>query len=100
MKKNAYQKQSEKYRVLTRKLAICVATINMANCTTECEEFREFVEGRDPRYTNMPRPTALNKEIDKVLFKLKQKITCLLQNARKIYLTADIWTELISKNTI
>ena len=41
----------------------------------------------------MPRRTALNKEIDKVLFELKQKITCLLRNARKINLTADIWTK-------
>ena len=87
MKNNAYQKQSKKYRVLTRKLAICVATTNMANSITE---FREFVEELDPKYTNMPRRTALNNEIDKVLFELKQKITCLLQNARKINLTAAI----------
>ena len=93
MKRNAYQKDSKKYTVLTRKLAICVATTNMANSITDNAEFREFVEELDPRYTSMPRRAALNKEIEKVFIELKQKITSLLHNARKINLTADIWTK-------
>ncbi len=43
IKRNAYQKDSKKYTVLTRKLAICVATTNMANSITDNAEFREFV---------------------------------------------------------
>lgn len=93
MKRNAYQRHSKKYNALTRKLAICVATTNMPNRITDNEEFREFVEELDPRYTTMPRRAALDKEIEMILVEIKQKIKALLQTARKVNLTVDIWNK-------
>ena len=93
MKKTAYQKDSKKYKAVTRKLAICVATTNMPNRITDNEEFRDFVQELDPRYSSIPRRGAPNKEIEVIMVEIKQKIKALLQTARKINLTADIWSK-------
>ena len=41
----------------------------------------------------MSRRTALDKEIELVLVEMKRKINALLQTARKINLSADIWSK-------
>lgn len=65
----------------------------MPNRITDNEEFRDFVQELDPRYSSMPRRGALNKEIEVIMVEMKQKIKALLQTARKINLTADIWSK-------
>lgn len=93
LKRNAYGKDSKKYKTITRKLAICVATTNLPNSITDNEEFREFVEELNPLYTSMPKRTALDTEINKIHVEMQQKIKTLLSTAKKINLTADIWTK-------
>ena len=87
-----YDKESRKYRDITRKLAVFIGSCNVPNSLVENEEFRSFVQVLDPRY-HVPGRARICKEIDQVLLGLKAKIQEFIADAQKITLCADIWTK-------
>ena len=90
--KKKYSKENEKYRKITRKLAIFIGTSNVANSIVESLEFCEFVSELDQQYP-VPGRAAISSEMDKVLFDMKQQITGKLAAARRINICVDIWTK-------
>ena len=58
-KTKPYEKDSTRYKSITRKLATFVAAGNVANRIVECEEFRDLLSQLDPRYP-MPSRAALD----------------------------------------
>ena len=62
-KAKPYDKESPRYKDITRKLATFVAAGNVANRIVECDEFRELLSQLDPRYS-IPGRAALDKEME------------------------------------
>ena len=90
--KTLYKKDSDKYRGISRKLAIFIASSNVSNSVVENLEFRDLLHTMDSRY-QMPSRSAISKEIDKVLIELKAKIGSYLEEANKVSICADIWSK-------
>ena len=90
--KSVYSKDSVRYRLICRKLAIFIGSTNIANSIVENIEFKDLLHAMDARFS-MPGRSAISKEIDKVVIELKAKIGAYLLEARKISICADIWTK-------
>ena len=90
--KPEYDRGSDRYKIITKKLAVFVGATNMPNSIVENPEFRALLKARDPRYP-LPGRAAVGKEIDLVLAEVKGKIQDSLSSANKINLCADniIW---------
>ena len=78
--------------MITRKLAIFVGSTNVPNSLVTKPEFCDLLTTADPHYI-APGRTALSGEINKVLFDLKANIGLYLHDARKVSITADIWSK-------
>ena len=87
-----YDRSSHRYQLITRKLAIFVGCTNVANSLVENEEFQSLIQKLDPRY-KVPGRATVGKEIDKVMFDVKDCIQKVLADARKVSLCTDIWTK-------
>ena len=68
--KNAYGKESDRYKLITKKLAIFIGSTNAAYNMVENLEFKDFLHAMDSRYT-VPGRAAVGKEIEKVVIELK-----------------------------
>ena len=90
-KTKPYEKDSTRYKSITRKLATFVAAGNVANRIVECEEFRDLLSQLDPQYP-MPSRVALDKEMEALLIDVKGKIAAKLQDTRKVAICTDIWS--------
>ena len=92
MKPEYDNRGSDRYKIITKKLAVFVGATNMPNSIVENPEFRALLKVCDPRYP-LPGRAAVRKEIDLVLVEVKGKIQGSLSSANKINLCADIWTK-------
>ena len=90
--KSLYSKDSDRYRKISKKLAIFIGSTNVSNSVVENLEFKDLLHTLDSRYQVPSRP-AIAKELDKVLIELKAKIGSYLQEANKVSVCADIWTK-------
>ena len=85
-----YSKDSERYKLITRKLTIFVSSSTVANCLVENLEFKDLVHALDPRYP-VPGRGSINRELDQVWIELKAKISVHLQSANFVSICCDIW---------
>ena len=90
--KNTYGKESDRYKLITKKLAIFIGSTNAAYNMVENLEFKDFLHAMDSRYT-VPGRAAIGKEIEKVVIELKANIGSFLQESKKISICADIWSK-------
>ena len=88
-----YDRNSERYKNITKRLAVFVGSSSMPNSIVENVEFQQLIKSLDPRYP-LPSRALLGKELDKVLIDLKAIIHTYLPAARKVSLCADIWYDL------
>ena len=84
-----YSKESPRYMEITKKLAVFVGSTNVPNSIVTSPEFCDILTTADPCYS-VPGRTAISKEI---LIDMKAKIGTHLHEARKISITADIWSK-------
>ena len=91
-KRTMYEKDSNRYKQVTRRLAMFVGVTNVANSIVENPEFRELLQELDPRYPP-PSRAAVSREIDIVLIELKANIGSYIAQAQKLSICADIWTK-------
>ena len=87
-----YDKGSDRYKAITKRVAIFIGATNMPNSLVENPEFKALLSACDPRY-HVPGRGAISKEIDVILAEVKGKIQDSLSSANKINLCADIWTK-------
>ena len=87
-----YHRANDRYKSITWKLAIFIGTSNVPNSLVENLEFCDLLNTADPRYTP-PSRTVISKEIEKILIKMKVKIGCYLEHAKKVSLAADVWSK-------
>ena len=87
-----YDRANDRYKSVTWNLAIFISTSNVPNSLVENLEFCDLLNTADPRYTP-PSKTVISKEIEKILIKMKANIGCYLEHAKKVSLTADVWSE-------
>ena len=87
-----YDKTSDRYTSITRKLASFIGTSNVPNSLVENLEFCDLLNTTDPRYTP-PSRTVVRKEIEKIYIEMKAKIGCYLEQSKKVSLSADIWSK-------
>ena len=87
-----YHKESERYKVIIRKLAIFVRSVNAPNSLVTKPEYCDPLTTANPRYI-VPGRTTLSRETNEVLVDCKANISPYLQDARKASITADIWSE-------
>ena len=84
-----YERGSERYQKITHKLAMYVASNNVA---VKNEDFMSLFGDLDSRY-GLPGRTALNKEIDKLVLEMNEKVSKYISEAKTVHLCADIWTK-------
>ena len=90
--KKKYEKGSMQYQLITRKLAIFIASSNAPNSLVENEEFRSLIQTLDYRYDVPPR-AQIGHEIDQILLELKGNFQSYLVKAQKVNICADVWTK-------
>ena len=87
-----HHKENERYKAVTRKLAIFVGSANVSNSVVTKPEYCDLLTTADPHYIVRGR-MALSREINKVLVDLKANFGSYLQDARNVSITADIWSK-------
>ena len=87
-----YFKESDRFKKITKKLAVFVGGSNVANRIVESAEFRDLLNTLDGWY-KVPGRAAITKEVGKVLIEIKAKATTFLQEASKVSICADIWSK-------
>ena len=87
-----YEKGSMQYQLITRKLAIFIASSNAPNSLVENEEFRSLIQTLYYRYDVPPR-AQIGQEIDQILLELKGNIQSYLVKAQKVNICANVWTK-------
>ena len=90
--KKQYPKDSKRYMEITRKLAIFVGSTNVPNSIVTSPEFCDLLTTADPCYS-VPGRAAISNEIDKILIDMKARIATHLHAARRVSITADIWSK-------
>ena len=79
-KTKPFNQESEHYKRITHKLTVFVAASNVANRVVEDEQFRAL-------------RTAIERQMNKLLIDLNSKMEAVLQSARKIAITTDVWSK-------
>ena len=87
-----YDPASARSQMITRKMAMFIATSNVPNSVVENTEFRLMVEALDPRYST-PSRTKMAKELDLLMDDMKAKVSIYMDSSQKISVCADIWTK-------
>lgn len=91
--KNAYNKESDQYRNISRKLAIfLIGSTSLPTSIVENLEFKDLLYTMDSRYIVQGR-VAIRKELDKVVIELKAKISSFLLEVNKSRICVDIWSK-------
>ena len=91
-RRTMYERDSDRYKKVTRRLAVFVGATNVANTIVDTPEFKELLLELDPRYPT-PGRAAVSREIDKVLIQLKANVGTYIAQAKKVSICADIWTK-------
>ena len=91
-RKKEYDKESDRYKLITRKLAIFVGCTNVPNVIVKSPEFRDLLTTLD-RHFVVPGRASISKELDKVMADLKAKIVNVLKDSQRVSICADIWTK-------
>ena len=91
-KKNPYSKDSPRYKLITRKLAIFVGSSSVANRIVENLEFQDLMSAMDNRYP-VPGRSSIQKELDQVMIELKAKVSAYIESANAVSITCDIWSK-------
>ena len=87
-----YDKTSNQWQEITRKMAIFIASSSVPNSIVENAEFRLLIEALDPRYQT-PSRSKMSKEMDLLMDDLKGKIKVYLDSAQRVSVCTDIWTK-------
>ena len=82
-KLNPYTKDSVRYKLITRKLAIFVGSSNVANRIVNNLEFRDLLSAMDDRYL-VPGRNSIQRELDQVMIELKAKISAYIESANAV----------------
>ena len=91
-KQAVYSEESQRYKWVTRKLAIFIGSSNLTNRIVENLEFKDLVHALDPRYP-VPGRTTINKDLHQLLIELRAKICVHLQSANLMSICCDIWSK-------
>ena len=91
-KKNPYSKDSPRYKLITRKLAIFVGSSSVANRIVENLEFQDLLSAMDNRYP-VPGRSSIQKELDQIMIELKAKVSAYIESANAVSITCDIWSK-------
>ena len=87
-----YSSNSDRYRLITKKLAIFVGSTNVPISIVENSELRLLMKVLDPRY-EVPGRTLMGRCLDTLMVELKASIQQYLSAAQRISLCADIWSK-------
>ena len=87
-----YDKESQKNKLITTKLAIFLGATNIPLSIVESQEFRDLMHEMDKHYT-VPQQKKIADEVEKVYVGLKERIRSTLERARRISICADIWSK-------
>ena len=87
-----YSSSSDRYKLISKRLAIFVGSTNVPISTVENSELRSLIGVLDPRY-EVPGRTLMGKCLDKLMLELKANIQQYLSTAQRISLCADIWSK-------
>ena len=90
--KRSYNKESDRYKVITKKLAIFIGSTNVAIGLVENPELRSLIETLDPRY-QVPGRALMGKRLDMLMEELKSNVQQCLSTAQHVSLCADIWSK-------
>ena len=88
-----YDKDDFKQKRIVKKLANLLCVGNLPTSLVDLEEFKDFAEELNPK-ASIPSRTTMRKEINKLYEEVKSILDEALTNARKVSLTADIWTQI------
>ena len=91
-RKQPYNKGSDRYNFITRKLAIFVGCTNVPNRIVKSSKFRDLLTTLDKRYV-LPGRASISKELDKVMVDIKAKIVNALKDSQRVSICANIWTK-------
>ena len=91
-KKNPYSKDSPRYKLITRNLAIFVGSFSVANRIVENLEFRDLLSAMDERYP-VPGRSSIQRELDQIMIELKVNISAYIESANAVSITCDIWSK-------
>ena len=92
VRKKTYDVKSEKYKKITKKLAIFIGSTNVQYSIVKSQEFKDLLDKLDLSY-RVPSQSALSKQLEQVLVDISAKIKSHVKNARKFHITCDIWTK-------
>lgn len=73
-------------------MAIIIGSNNVVNSVVENAEFVDLLQTLDMKY-KVPGQSAMRLELEKIDIEIKAKATTFLQEASKIYISADIWSK-------
>ena len=91
-RKQLYNKGSDQYNYITRKLVIFVGCTNVPNQIVKSPKFRDLLTTLDKRYV-LPGRASISKELDKVMVDPKVKIVNVLKDSQRVSICANIWTK-------
>ena len=90
--KKWYDKESDRYKLITCKLAIFVGGKNDPNQIVKSPEIHDLLTKLDRRFVALGR-ASISKELNKVMVHLKAKIVNVLKDRQRVSICADIWTK-------
>lgn len=90
--RSVYDKSSDRYRFLSKKLALFIGCTNLPIRLVENDKLRGLIAALDPRY-EVPGRTLANKHLDALMEELKGSIQQHLLAAQRISLCADVWSK-------
>uniref|UniRef100_A0A1X7VJY0 BED-type domain-containing protein n=1 Tax=Amphimedon queenslandica TaxID=400682 RepID=A0A1X7VJY0_AMPQE len=88
VRQKPYDKESQRNKLITTKLAIFVGATNIPLSIVECQEFRDLMYEMDKRYSE-PQQKKIGNEVEKVYVGLKERIRSTLESTRRISICAD-----------
>lgn len=92
LKPKKFAPDSEKYKRITRKMAIFIGSAPVSHSLVENDEFRELIGELEPRYV-LPGRGGIRSDLFRLVSKLKTCIGKLISEARQIHFCCDIWSK-------
>ena len=81
-----------RYKAITTKLALFIATANVSYSLVENDELRDLFFETEPRYP-VPGRGRIRIEVQQLVHKVKEEIKQLLKLAQQVHITCDIWSK-------
>lgn len=89
-----YEKGSQKYKALKRKLTAVAACTTISQNALQSEEFKEYIAENDPRgAASIPSRFTLSKWVIEFNEDLVKAVVDLLKGSKKFSLSGDIWSD-------